>query len=328
MPAISENRVFLKYGLIVLNKTRNLGLKELIRVTVKKDNINTNDIGFLIGPKINAAGRMDHADVAFDLLEKKDKESISSSVKALSRLNTNRQKVVFEFFSKFIVENEKPESIIIIKDDSLSVGIVGLVASKIKTYYNLPCFVFTSSSGFLVGSGRSLGNYDMAKALKNNEKYLVKFGGHKMACGCSLEEKNYEDFKKSVISDFDKFNVSNPIFEEIVIDLDIKLSDINRTLLEDITKLEPFGKGNEKPIFSSLKLKITDTKIFGKTFDHFKFTVSEDNNYFNVIAFSKASLSSDISVGDEIDLVYEVEENVWLGASEIRLKFIDYKKLN
>jgi single-stranded-DNA-specific exonuclease len=99
-------------------------------------------------------------------------------------------------------------------------------------------------------------------------------------------------------------------------------------LLEDITKLEPFGKGNENPVFSSLKLKITDTKLFGKTFDHFKFTVSQNNNYFNVIAFSKASLSSDISIGDEIDLVYEIEENIWNGVSEIRLKFIDYKKLN
>jgi len=328
MPAVSENRVFLKYGLIVLNKTRNTGLKELIKTSIKKENITSSDIGFVIGPRLNAAGRMDHANTAFYLLKEKDKESISSYIRSLSRLNTNRQKIVASFISKFISENKKMDSIIIIRDDDLPVGIVGLAASKIKEYYNLPCFVFTLTDGLLVGSGRSLDGYDITKSLKNNEKYLVKFGGHKMACGCSLKEENYEDFRKAVISDFNEFNIPESIFKKIIIDLDIKLSDINRNLLEDISKLEPFGKDNENPIFSSKKLKITDAKIFGKTFDHFKFTVSQDNNYFNVIAFSNAKLSSDISIGDEIDLVYEIEENIWRGVSEIRLKFIDYKKLN
>lgn len=328
MPAVSENRVFLKYGLIVLNKTRNSGLKALIKNVIKKDTITSNDIGYLIGPRLNAAGRMDHANTAFYLLKEKDKESIASHIRSLSRLNTSRQKIVAGFISKFIAEDEKQDSIIIIRADDLPVGIVGLAASRIKEYYNLPCFVFTLSGGLLVGSGRSLNGYDMAKILKKNEKFLVKFGGHKMACGCSLEEKNYEDFRNSVISGFDKVNKTDAIYKNIIIDLNIKLSDINRNLLEDISKLEPFGKDNESPIFSSKKLKITDTKIFGKTFDHFKFTVSQDNNYYNVIAFSEAKLSSDISVGDEIDLVYEIEENIWNGVSEIRLKFIDYKKLN
>lgn len=328
MPAVSENRVFLKYGLIVLNKTRNLGLKELIKTSLKKDNITSTDIGFVIGPRLNAAGRMDHANTAFYLLKEKDKESISSYIRSLSRLNTNRQKIVSLFISEFISKNEKIDSIIIIRDDNLPVGIIGLVASKLKEYYNLPCFVFSLSDGLLVGSGRSLDGYDITKVLKDNEKYLVKFGGHKMACGCSLEEKNYNNFKKSVVSDFNKFNTSNSIFKKIIIDFNIKLSDINRNLLKDIAKLEPFGKDNEIPIFSSKKLEVTDTKIFGKTFDHFRFTVSQDNIYFNVIAFSNAKLSTDISVGDEIDLVYELEENIWNGTSEIRLKFIDYKKLN
>ncbi len=328
MPAVSENRVFLKYGLIVLNKTRNLGLRALIKNVIKKDIITSNDIGYLIGPRLNAAGRMDHANTAFYLLKEKDKESIDSYIRSLSRLNTSRQKIVSAFISKFVAENEKQDSIIIIRADDLPVGIIGLAASRIKEYYNLPCFVFTLSEGLLVGSGRSLNGYDMAKILKKNEKFLVKFGGHKMACGCSLEEKNYEDFRNSVISGFDKINKSDAIYKSIIIDLNIKLSDINRSLLDDISKLEPFGKDNENPVFSSKKLKITDTKIFGKTFDHFKFTVSQDNNYYNVIAFSEAKLSSDLSVGDEIDLVYEIEENIWRGVSEIRLKFIDYKKLN
>lgn len=328
MPAVSENRVFLKYGLIVLNKTRNLGLKELIKTSLKKNNITSSDIGFVIGPRLNAAGRMDHANTAFYLLKEKDKESIASYIRSLSRLNTNRQKIVSLFISEFISKNNKIDSIIIIRDDNLPVGIIGLVASKLKEHYNLPCFVFSLSDGLLVGSGRSLDGYDITKVLKDNEKYLIKFGGHKMACGYSLEEKNYNDFKKSVVSDFNKFNTSNFIFKKIIIDLNIKLSDINRNLLEDISKLEPFGKDNEIPIFSSKKLKVTDTKIFGKTFDHFRFTVSQDNIYFNVIAFSNAKLSADISIGDEIDLVYELEENIWNGTSEIRLKFIDYKKLN
>ncbi|NCC69972.1 single-stranded-DNA-specific exonuclease RecJ [bacterium] len=328
MPAVSENRVFLKYGLIVLNKTRNLGLKELIKTSLKKNNITSSDIGFVIGPRLNAAGRMDHANTAFYLLKEKDKESIASYIRSLSRLNTNRQKIVSLFISEFISKNNKIDSIIIIRDDNLPVGIIGLVASKLKEHYNLPCFVFSLSDGLLVGSGRSLDGYDITKVLKDNEKYLVKFGGHKMACGCSLEEKNYNDFKKSVVSDFNKFNTSNFIFKKIIIDLNIKLSDINRNLLEDISKLEPFGKDNEIPIFSSKKLKVTDTKIFGKTFDHFRFTVSQNNIYFNVIAFSNAKLSADIFIGDEIDLVYELEENIWNGTSEIRLKFIDYKKLN
>ena len=96
--------------------------------------------------------------------------------------------------------------------------------------------------------------------------------------------------------------------------------------LEDIKMLEPFGKDNEIPVFSSKNLIVTDTKIFGKTFTHFKFTIKEDNVYFNVIAFGKADLALLIKEGDKVDLIYEIEENVWNGRSEIRLKFIDYKK--
>lgn len=336
VPLVDENRVIVKYGLIVLNQTRNLGLKEVIKMSIfdsqnsVKKELNAFDIGFKIGPRLNAAGRMDHANAAYELLMSSDVNEIEKIAQDLNCKNNERQAIVTSAFKNFVKENgEKIDDrkIIIVHNDKWPIGVVGLIAAKIKDYYNLPTFALTTENNNIVGSGRGIGSFDITKAMQENAELFIKFGGHKMACGCTIPYEKYNEFKKIMLEYADKNLDLNSIETYLDIDLEIKLEDIDIDFCNKLNTLEPFGKGNEALTFCSKKVEVISSTIFGKNVDHFKMNVKQGEGIFTVIAFSNKDLFDKIKVGSLLDLVYSIDVNEWGGRKEIRLMYEDHKEV-
>ena len=330
-----ENRTIVKYGLIVINQTRNLGLKQLIRISLGESNennkkeINSVDIGFKIGPRINAAGRMDHANMAYDLLISKDIEEIKKIANDLNEKNNERQSIVTSAVKNFMKENGEKinDKMIIAHHDSWPVGVLGLIATKIRDFYNLPTFALTTQDNNIVGSGRSVDGFDITKAMQENESLFIKFGGHKMACGCVVSYDKYNEFNDKMKKYAEEVLDVSKIEIFFDIDLEIGFDDIDFDFCDQLKKLEPFGKDNEEPIFYTKNVKVLTSTVFGKNSDHFKMNVSEGDSAFTVIAFSSPELFDKFKLGDVIDLVYKVDVNEWGGRKEIRLMYVDHKKI-
>lgn len=334
VPLVDENRIIAKYGLIVINQTRNLGLKEIIKMgisdiqTTEKKEINSYDVGFRIAPRLNAAGRMDHANAAYELLMSQDVDEVKRIALDLNNKNNERQSIVTNAFKSFIKENgEKIDDrkIIIVHNDNWPIGVVGLIAAKLKDYYHLPVFALTTENNNIVGSGRSIDAFDITKAMQENSDLFIKFGGHKMACGCTVPYEKYNEFKK-IMSDYADKNLDIKKIESYLdIDLEIKLEDIDMSFCDKLKLLEPFGKGNESLTFCSKGIEVISATIFGKNLDHFKMNVKQGKGIFTVIAFSNKDLFDKIKIGDKINLAYDIDINEWGGRKEIRLMYKDHK---
>ncbi len=331
---VSENRIMVKYGLIVLSKTKNIGLQELFKICFDNkphDEITVSDIGFRIGPRINAAGRMDHAMIAFDLLITTDVISARRIALELDLKNTERQNIVSTSVKNFIKENGNvsEDRVVIAHHDRWPVGVVGLIATKIRDYFNLPAFAMTTENNCMVGSGRSLNGFDITKAMQDNADLFIKFGGHELACGCSVAPDKYNEFVKT-IKEYAKEKLENFVFvNDLNIDMIISFDNINFEFYNDLLKLEPYGKGNDEPVFVSLSLEIVDFSVFGRNSEHFKMSLKQNGSIFSCFAFSLASeLFSKFKVGDRIDLVYKINLNEWNGSRELRLNFMDYRSVN
>lgn len=328
---VSENRIIVKYGLIVLNKTKNVGLQELLKICFKgelPDEISVSDIGFKLGPRLNAAGRMDHANVAFELLVTEDREEARRIALELDLKNTERQNIVSVSVKNFIKENggATEDKIVIAHHDSWPVGVVGLIATKIRDHFNLPAFAMTTENNNIVGSGRSLTGFDITKAMQDNGGLFIKFGGHELACGCSVAFDKYNEFVQ-VMKDYAKDTLKDVVFvNDLKIDLVLNFEDINFEFYNDLLRLEPYGKGNDEPSFVTNSVDIISTSVFGKSSEHFRMNVRHGGSTFACLAFSAAGeLFSKLKTGDKIDLVYKISLNEWNGARELRLNFVDYR---
>ena len=262
-----ENRILVKEGLRRLKNTQNTGLQELIRANGLEDGkITAYHIGFVLGPCINASGRLDTAARALALLNAQTKDEAAKLAGDLTALNQSR---------KALTEKGKEEAIQIIettelKNDRVLVvylpdcheSLAGIIAGRLREKYHKPAFVLTKGEKSAKGSGRSIESYSMYEELVKCADLMIQFGGHPMAAGLSIEEKNIERFRKQL-------NVNCTLTEEelwpkIVIDVPMPVSYITKKLIEQISLLEPFGKGNTKPIFAQKGLKVLDSCIIGK----------------------------------------------------------------
>lgn len=329
---ISENRTIVKYGMIVANKTRNIGLRELVKICNNGEfrSISVADIGFKIGPRINAAGRMDDAILAYNLFTTSDSEKAAFLAFELDKKNEERQNVVSAAVKNFIKNNKSfNDKIIIAHNDEWPVGVVGLVATKIREKFNLPVFAMTTIEDKMVGSGRSLSGFNITKAMQDNEGLFVKFGGHELACGCTVSANKYNDFVETM-KKYAEEKMKNVILtNDIDIDMEISLEDISFDFYNDLLKLEPYGKGNEEPVFLSRGVEVMNFSIFGKNSDHYKMNIRQGKSFFTCFAFGEAEeLFSKFKVGDKIDLIYKIEMNEWNGEKELRLNYIDFDKNN
>lgn len=262
-----ENRIFVKEGLQMLERTRNPGLRSLIECTGLADKtISAYHIGFVLGPCLNASGRLDTAKRALRLLEAKTRKEADQLAWDLKALNDSRK----EMTEKAVKEAELMVEASALKEDRVLViylpdcheSLAGIVAGRIRERYYKPAFVLTNASEGLKGSGRSIEAYSMYEELSRCKDLLMRFGGHRQAAGLSMKRENLESFRK-MINDHCTLTPKD-LTEKVVIDMEMPFSCVTEGLIRELALLEPFGKGNTKPVFAARNVRLMDMRVIGR----------------------------------------------------------------
>lgn len=330
VPLLGENRTLVKYGLVVLRKTRNLGLKKLMEKTSRQiKNADTFTIGFQIGPRLNAAGRMDHASTAYELLVTESATEAEEIAEDLNQKNQERQKLTESILeqAKKIIGSVKNQKILIAVGKNWPTGVVGLVAGRLCDEFHRPVLIFSQTRDEIIASGRSIEKFNITEALGKCKKYLDRFGGHAQACGFTIKNKdNLDKFIKAIEKVADKSLTDDDLKPILEIDLKVKLEEIDWNLSNELEKFEPFGQGNPKPKFLAEKVRIVDLQTVGQNGNHLKVMVHHETNTIRkTIGFCFGGWCDKLKVGDFIDIVFEVDKREWNGNQELQLKIIDLK---
>lgn len=328
VPLVDENRVIAKLGLKLVEVTRNIGLRTLLdSIGYKK--VNSMSVSFGIAPRINACGRMGHADEALKLFLTNDKSEAIALTQKLNDYNKERQDIEKNIFeealNKINEENIEEKSAIVLGGDNWHHGVIGIVASKITDMYFKPSILICFEDNKGKGSGRSIPGFDLHKALCETSQYLEKYGGHAMAVGLSLSKDKFEDFKKAFQEYADSKDI-NDIVPIINIDKLITEKELNLEAVRDLEKLEPFGEANKCPLIAYRNLKIDSIRVLteGK---HMKLTLkTEKNNIITAMGFNMGYRAEEYLIGDRVDIVGTLEINAFNGNENIQFNLKDIMK--
>lgn len=325
-----ENRILVKEGLQRLHHTTNLGLQELIRVNnLEPENISPYHIGFILGPCLNASGRLDTAKRALQLLLADSREEAAVLAGDLKNLNESRKEMTAQGLEKAI---EQVESTSMLEDTVLVVflpecheSLAGIIAGRLRERYHKPSFVLTRGEEGVKGSGRSIESYSMYEKLCECKEYLTKFGGHPMAAGLSLEEENVERFRR-------KLNEQSGLTEEdlvekVTIDVPMPIHYIRKDLVQELSLLEPFGKGNEKPLFAQKNLWVSQMRVFGKNRNVVKMRLTDENGYpMDGVYFGNGDEFAEEGRGKrKISIVYYPDINMYQGRESLQVIIRHYQ---
>lgn len=332
-PLISENRTLVKYGLIVLNKTKNLGLQALIQ-KVKINEINTWNIAFQIGPRLNSSGRMDHADKAFYLLMTESPTEAEKLAEEIEEKNKQRQNLIDKLYQEIkekILTLAPEKKILIFSSENYPGGIIGLLAGKIKDEFFRPAIIIEEKEEKAKGSCRSIDEFNLVEVLKKCEDILERFGGHPKAAGFSLKKEKIPEFKKRLeeIADFELKD--KELLPKIIIETKIKAEEITWLMDEQIKLLEPLGEANQEPLFLMEDLEIKNFQGVGNNEKHLRLELFSPssreavNFSFKAIAFDQGKEIEKIKIGNKLDVVFSLAVDEWNNRKQLQLKIIDFK---
>ena len=328
VPLISENRVITKLGIKLLKQTRNTGLKAIINSSGYSQ-INSTTISFGVAPRINACGRMGKAEQALKLLLSKDIYEVNKLTQELNNYNRERQEIEKEIFesvlNKIEQNNLDKNRTIVVGGEGWHHGVIGIVSSKITEKYFKPSILLSfEEDGTGKGSGRSIPGFDLHEALMKCENCLEKFGGHSMAVGLTLKkdkfEQFYEEFEKVA-----KENKTENIVPIINVDAKIELNEIDKTVVEDLKQLEPFGEANKMPVFALKNIRIDSIRALSEG-EHLKLTLRDNNQIINAIGFNIGELANEYKIGDKVDLAGVLEINTFNGIDNLQINIKDIMK--
>ena len=278
MDLVDENRIFVKQGLDMLKRTENLGLKALMGCTgVNVDKLSPYHIGFVIGPCMNASGRLDTAKRALELLEAKKVAEADLLAGDLKALNDSRKDMTAQAVEEAFIQVENSElkdaDVLVVYLPECHESLAGIVAGRIREKYYRPVFVLTKGAEGLKGSGRSIETWHMYEGLNRVKHLLSKFGGHKMAAGLSMPEENLEQFRKEIN---EKSGITpEDLNEKIAIDMQLPFECVNEKFIGELAILEPFGKGNARPVFAERQVQVESARILGKNKNVLKLQVKD-----------------------------------------------------
>lgn len=332
MPLVGENRVLVKYGLFVLQKTKNIGLQKLMElINHRFGGIDSEYVGWRIVPRLNAAGRMDHASLSFYLLTEKNSEEAERLAGILEENNKSRQQttenILKQAFSQIDETAELPCSLIVL-GENWPAGVIGLVAGRLSDRFHRPALIFSQEGDKYVASGRSVPEFDITEALQKCDELLARYGGHPQACGLTIiGQENFEKFKLK-FSELAEKELKTMKLERVTeVDSELKLSEISWEVVDGLEKFEPFGEANPKPLFVAFGLQVEQIQTVGNDGKHLKVQVTQDGGQklHKLIGFSFGEWCAKINVGDRIDIVFELGVNEWNGNRELQLKIEDIK---
>lgn len=328
LPLTKENRSFAKHGLKELNETKRAGLRALFKeASIKKGNIGVYEVGFIIAPRLNSTGRLKHAIESLRLLCVKDVQKAKDLASYLGKTNMQRQKVVEDVIShaKVVAEKKKEEGIIIIAHKTYHEGVIGLAASKIVQEFYRPAIVFSKGKEKSKASARSIPGFNMIETIRKIDYLLLDGGGHPMAAGFSIETQKIEEFTDE-IKHVSKSLLKDELFQKkINVDLEIDFSQISWNLAKELKKLEPTGFGNPTPIFKASKVNVLAIRTVGFEGRHLKMRLENRGKVLDAIGFGLGNYLLKITSGSEIDVLFNIEENVWNNVKSLQLKIKDIK---
>lgn len=328
VPLVDENRVIAKLGLKLVERTKNLGLRTLLESAGYKK-INSTSVSFGIAPRINACGRMGHADEALKLFLTNDINEANKLTEKLNEYNKLRQEIEKNIFDEALKQIETSDihqqNSIILAGDDWHHGVIGIVASKITDMYFKPSILVCFEENEGKGSGRSIPGFDLHKALCETSSYLEKYGGHEMAVGLSLTKEKFGEFKQAFQSYVSSTNIEQlmPIvnIDKLVTDNDLTLQNVR-----ELEKLEPYGEANKCPLIAYKNIKIDSIRVLteGK---HMKLTLkTEKNNIITAMGFNMGYRAEEFLIGDKVDIVGMIEINSFNGMENIQFNLKDIMK--
>lgn len=327
VPLVDENRVIAKLGLKLVCVTKNIGLRELIN-SIRFKKIDSNAVSFGIAPRINACGRMGHAEEAIKLFLTENLVEAGDIADNLNKYNVTRQsierKIYDEALEKIEKNNMNLENSIILGGENWHHGVIGIVASKITETFNKPSILICFDGEEGKGSGRSIVGFDLHEALCKTSEYLEKYGGHEMAVGLSLKRSNFDSFKEKFQEIVEKSDIKD-IVPIIKIDDEIDLKNVTMDMVREIDKLQPFGEENKVPIFLFRNLKIDSIRAIsdGK---HLKLSLKYSNGWIDAIGFNMGELVEQYTIEDKVDVVGFLEINSYNNIEKLQINIKDMRK--
>jgi single-stranded-DNA-specific exonuclease len=331
VPITGENRTLAYFGLEVINTNPRAGIKAILN-QIEKTELTITDVVFIVAPRINAAGRMEHGNFAVALLTEQDDTLATKQASGINTYNLDRReadKLITQEALKQIEEQKEQERLTtVVYNENWHKGVIGIVASRLTETYYRPTLVFTKSGDKLAASARSVRDFDIYNALENCSQYIEQFGGHKYAAGLTLKEENYEAFKQAFEEEVFKTIDRTLLIPEIKIDTQIDLNDITPKFYRILKQFAPFGPENMTPVFITENLKDTGFgKCVGEDKTHLRITVKQpQSNSFVAIGFGMGDKEPIISNKKSFKAVYSIDENAWQGNISLQLKLKDIRE--
>ena len=326
IPLIGPARSFAYYGIRDLRVTTRCAIKAICEVAgVDQGTIDTYKINYVLAPRINASGRMEHAMDSLRLVCVKDMTKARVLAGHVNEININRQNAVYTALEQAKSSTLDKGSVVVSSSESYNEGIIGLVASRLVEMYYRPAIVFSINKDVAKASARSIPGLNIIDLIRSQSRYLIDGGGHEMAAGFSIKTSHLAQFIKNINKVAAKKLTPEILLRKLNIDLELPLDAVNHALAARIHELEPFGIGNPVPLFLTRRVSVTQARIVGKEGKHLKLNLTKDGINLPAIAFGMGEATHGISPGQLIDIVYSLEENTWNGVSELQLKIRDLR---
>ncbi|MGV7221047.1 MAG: single-stranded-DNA-specific exonuclease RecJ [Nitrospinales bacterium] len=331
-PLSGENHVLTLHGLEAMRTTLKPGLVALKAVADLNGKIEPHSVGFGLGPRLNAAGRLGKADAGFHLLTCEDLVQAKELARSINDINIERKKIQewtqdeADYLIDREIDLENRDSLIVLASENFHAGVIGIVASRIAEKYFRPVFLIAMKDGLGKGSARSIPSFNVFKAMTECSQFLGQFGGHAYAAGLNIEENNLNAFKKAMNDVGHRFLTPENLVPELNVDSILNLPDIDRKIFDALQELAPFGTGNPAPVFMSTGVRTQNSRIIGQDKNHVKFKAVQSKKMIDVIGFNLASAFQRIGSEELIDMVYEIDLNEWNGKETLQLKVLDLRQ--
>ena len=329
LPLQKQNRSLVKFGLLELNQTQRPGLLALFsQAGLTLGKIGIYEVSFIIAPRINASGRIEHALDSLRLLCTNDPKKAKMLAQKLDEINRERQRLTEEAFLHARSLVQKSQRLIFISHHSYNEGVIGLVAGRLTEEFWRPAIIVSEGKIHSKASARSVNGINIIETIRKFEELLVDCGGHPMAAGFTVETTRLAEVKKRLLETAQKEITPEKLEKTLKIDCEVTLDDINWALYEGLLKFEPFGQGNPEPVFLTRNVKIKDVRLVGNDGKHLKLLVEppqQNSTLFSAIGFGLGNWSQKLKVGEQIDLVYILLVDSWNGEERLQLKIKDLR---
>lgn len=329
VPLLGENRVLTKYGLIVLSKTKRLGLQGLMDVSgVDRRKINSETVSFNLSPRLNVAGRLSHADQAIKLLQSSSYEEALSLAGELDKMNLERQRLTEAALKEALTYFKKDitEKVLFLSSSDWHRGIIGIIAGRVAGNFSRPAFAIEKGNKKCFGSARSFGDVNVVSLLERCSDVLLQFGGHKNAAGFSFLTKDIDIFKEKLLKEAE-FLTPKDLEESIDVEMEVEGNELTFDLASDLERLEPFGEKNLEPMFLIKGVKVIDKREVGAAQNHLLLRVApnKSSKVFKAIGFKMAEKGEKVRAGNKLDIVFKLRINEFNGFSNLDLNIVDFR---